>query len=497
MLRFKVYENGKPAKSMNLDGAHLLSADRVPLRAELRFTNGEIVCEPRSRGAAAIALMYPVKGRGRMMLETTRLLDRKEPYNLHIELARGQLMRISLKREDWGMYGFADGQTVYDLIDEAKKLLVDAMTAPDDLEAAELGDAAIAKSIDAGEAMSRFHAEVMLERPASPNNLARRPIGCRVTTLGPQPASPSVLKAYAQRFNEGFDFAAVPFSWRLLEPEEGNENPAPYDEFIHAMRQTRTPLWGKALVSFDERQMPQWLNKYEGNFEEVRARVVKRIKYVLKHFGMHIRAWEIVSGIHACNPLKFTFEQLMDLTRTAAMLVKQLSPRSKVIIGITQPWGEYYAGDPRSIPPYLYAEMAVETGISFDAIGLDLQFGGKESRLYTRDLMQCSSIIDQFAGLGKSIHISAAGTPSGGEPGELGSWREAWTEEVQAEWLRDFLKISLSKPFVETVCLTSLRDAPSGGHCDGVLHGDFSIKPAFRELVKFRKELRSRRDNVI
>src|SRR5436190_21164872 len=91
MLKFKVYENGAAARSLNLDGAHLLGADRAPIRADLRFANGELICEARARGAAALAIMWQVPGVGRVLLETPRLLERAAPYNLHVELAGGQL----------------------------------------------------------------------------------------------------------------------------------------------------------------------------------------------------------------------------------------------------------------------------------------------------------------------------------------------------------------------------------------------------------------------
>jgi threonyl-tRNA synthetase len=39
-------------------------------------------------------------------------MDRNEPYNLHVELARGRLMRISQKREDWGLFDFDEGESL-------------------------------------------------------------------------------------------------------------------------------------------------------------------------------------------------------------------------------------------------------------------------------------------------------------------------------------------------------------------------------------------------
>ena len=48
MLRFAVYRDGKPVDSVNLDGAYLVGSDGVPVRAEIEFQRGEIICRKRS-----------------------------------------------------------------------------------------------------------------------------------------------------------------------------------------------------------------------------------------------------------------------------------------------------------------------------------------------------------------------------------------------------------------------------------------------------------------
>jgi hypothetical protein len=493
MLRFKVFENGAPAKSVDLDGAHLLGSDRVPLRAEIKFAGGEIICEPRARGAAAIAIMWPVKGRGRIMLETTRLLERQRPYNLHVELARGHLMRISHKREDWGLYDFADGRPVYDQVDQAKAILVEAMTAPDDVKAAELADAAVSAGVKAGEAVALFHADVFLKRMANENRIAKRPMGCLLD-------GEKDCQSLVQPISKAFSFAVLPFSWRSLEPQEGEYRPEPLEQCVRSLRKAKIPIWGKSLLSFAPGDLPQWLHAWAKDYNRLRELAVKQIKFALKTFGVHVRAWEVIGGIHAYNTFSLTFEQLMDMTRVSATLVKQMSPRSKAIVGIVLPWGEYYGKDPKTIPPLLYAEMAVDSGINFDAFGLEMQFGLGRPGLYTRDLMQASAMLDRFGNLGKNLHVTAAGVPSSGGSAPGGSWQASWSEEAQAQWVREFYKVALSKPFVETVSWHALVDDPPAADAKqqpprsgGVLRADLTPKPAYQELLALRQTIKDLR----
>ena len=481
MLKFKVFENGAPAKSVNLDDAYLVGSDRVPLRVKMEFAKGEIRCDPRARGAAALSIMWPVEGIGRIMLETTRLLERTKPYNLHVELARGQLMRINQKREDWGLYDFTEGESIYQEIDAVRDQLITAITADDDVTATRHGDAAIAAGVKVGETVGIFHSDIILKRRHEDRKLARRPLGCGVdVSADPERWMPGLVEA--------FDFASLPFSWRALEPKENKYQTKPFDQWLRAIRHHKMPVRGRSLLSFKKEYLPSWVASLPKDYEQVRECVSKHLKYTLKQFGGRVRAWEVISGLHAHNTLHLSFEQIMELTRMSAILVKQMAPRSTAIVGIVSPWGEYYAHDARSIPPALYAEMVVQSGINFDAFGLEVRFGGGEPGLYVRDMMQISSMLDQFGKLGKPVHVTAAGVSSGGST-EGGTWHGEWSEQIQAQWLRDFYQIALSKPFVETVCWQILADDAADSHEGGVWRADLSHKPAYEEILSLRRRL--------
>ncbi len=492
MLRFKIFENGVPAKSADLEGAHLLGSERVPLRAELTFAAGELRCAPRARGAAALSIMWPVPGLGRMMMETPRLLERTEPYNLHVELARGQLMRISHKREDWGLYDYPEDGGIYGQIDAARDLLVAAMTAENDKIAAARADDALAAGVKAGEALSSLHAEIFLsKRRQSGEQPCETPLGCRLEPakcFGESTEGETDPETRIERIGDSFDFVSVPMSWRRTEPRDGQHVVEPVASWIRAIRERKMMVWGRSLLSFDAGDWPTWLKASAKNYDPLRDRVAKQLKHLLKHFAGQVHAWEIVSGIHASNPLKLSFEQIVDLTRTCAILAKQHAPKTSAIIGITLPWGEYYAKDPQTIPPLVYADMTIQSGIPFDGLGIEIRFGDGPSGQYMRDLMQISSLLDRFGNLGKPLHITAAGVPSEAPSTRFGAWRGPWSEDIQATWLREFSRMALSKPFVETVtwqCMADGAEHPGAG----LLRNDLSAKPALRELDSVRLSL--------
>ena len=494
-MRFDAYIGGKPATGLNLAGAYLVGSDGVPLRADIGFKNGQVVCNKRAQGPAGLSLLWDVSGFGRIMLETTRLPDEDRPYNLNVELARGRLMRIAQKQEDWGLSDLADVPDVEPDLGRARDLFIEALKAGDPVRSSAAADQSLRLACDASEKLSLYHADAFLTRRRQSGAFTRRTFGCSVDL-------PSTDDAYRKRLLEAFDFLSVPVIWRRIEPKEQEFNWSQLDAWIEWLTNNRVPIKASPLVAFNEANVPDWLYIWEHDFETVRDLVYDHINRVAERYGNYVQSWEVISGIHAENCFNFNFEQLMELTRMAATLIKQLSPRSTTIVDLIAPWGEYYARNQRTIPPLMYADMAVQSGINFDAFGMQFYFGVARDGMYVRDLMQISAMIDRFALLGKPLHITALQAPSGTDADqwdawggsasvtEGGYWHEDWNEDRQAQWLKDFVRIALSKPFVESITWRDLADYE--GHYlphGGLLTRDLTPKKAYKELLRIRKSI--------
>ncbi|MEE8170228.1 MAG: endo-1,4-beta-xylanase [Phycisphaerae bacterium] len=477
-----------------LAGAYMFGADGVPVRAEIEIKGGKIVCTKRSPGPAALSLLWNAGAFGTVMLETTRVQERDRPYVLPAELARGRLMRISQKREDWGLFDYPGADELYARVDQAKDRFIASMTAADEGTAMTIGVEAIRAAAEAGESLSMFHAGIFLDRRKSSKQFGARPLGCGVSLS-------QTGEAFRSRLIDAFDFVSLPLSWKLLEPTQGASNWDLVDPWVAWAHKNRMAVKASPLVSFYKSDLPDWVFLYEQDFDGVRDLIKAHIRRTVERLGPYVSSWDIVSGLHAHNTFNLSFEQIMELTRLSATLVKQIAPRSTAIVELVAPWGEYYAHNPRTVPPMLFADMAVQSGIPFDAFGLQFCFGAPQCGMYVRDMMQISAMVDRFANLGKPLHVTAVQVPSNVTPdpddhwkgahnaADAGCWRGPWTEPIQAEWLQGFLEVVFSKPFVETVCWRDLADTP--GHYlphGGLLRRDFTPKPAYERILAIRHE---------
>ncbi|MCK4659354.1 MAG: endo-1,4-beta-xylanase [Phycisphaerae bacterium] len=496
MLRFSVFPGGAVADKVDLSGAYLFGSDGVPLRADIELRKGQVMCRKRAPEPAALAILWSVGKSGKVLLQTTRLQERDKPYVLEVELLRGRLMHLLQKREEWGLADWEFTAEQDRRLAQCRDALIESFKADEPIKAAAIAQAGLECSVELGEHVALDNAAVLLDRRRHVGGFTRRVFGCAVNPRNPN-------EAVFKRLASAFDFAVLPLPWKLIEPNEQEFNWKPLDKCVEWLAKHRIPIKGSGLVCFrDENCIPDWLYIWEHDFETIRNLIYDHIRRVVNRYGNFIQVWDVISGIHATRCFAFSYEQLMELTRMSAAITRQLAPQATVIVDLVSPWGEYYARDQQTIPPLLYADVVVQSGISFDAFGLHLYFGMGQDGMYVRDLFQISAMLDRFALLGKPLHITATQVPSTstGKPDDAwkgqmsptagGVWRSPWDESVQADWLKGFCEIALSKPFVETVTWRDLSDQglhylPGGG----LLRADLSAKPAFERMVELRNNI--------
>jgi hypothetical protein len=492
VLKFLVFNDGLPLREFDVTPSYLIGQDEIPIRSQIKSSEGILYCQKSSDEAAAVAVLWEVKGCGKFLLQTTRLPDREKPYVLNLELARWRLMRIIQKIEDWGLFDYPQIEPINELIDGAKGFLIRALQneeAPG--KAAELADQSLALSMKAGETLAKFYSVRMLVPRLQSGNISRKLLGCRIVPAGsPESLSEELLST--------MNFFQIPISWQEFQPTRQQYNLNLLDRWFELLLKRKITIKLGTVISFSEENLPTWLKGKNVEFETLRDLVYDYLTSVANRYGKFIRSWTILSGIHFDNPFCLSFEQVLDITRLACIRAKQLCPRATSVIDIIYPWGEYYSGNARSIHPFMYADMVTQSGINFDAIGLKVPMGACHEGFYTRDFFQLSSLIDRYAILGKPIHLTVAApsevTQSAGDshqpPHCCGYWEEKWSPEIQGKWFELFFQTAISKPQVESITWDSIFDGnyepiPKSG----IFYADGTPKPIFSVMKDLQKKI--------
>lgn len=486
ILKFHVFRNGKAAEEFTVSGAYMFGVDSVPLRKPVKvsFKNGCINCERKGTESVGLSLLWPVEGCGHLLLSTTRLPERKNPYILNVELARAKLMEIIVKREEWGVFGASDKSM--ELVRQSERFFVDSLKNISNPEKASvLADKSLKKGILYAERLAGRHSELILGARCKNNSLNRHSLGCCIDP------DLMVSEQYRKRVFEMFGSVMIPMSWAKLEPERGEYDFDSIDRCIEGLAGRRLAVCAGPLLVFNKENLPKWILKGKANFEKIRESCYEFVHEVVARYSDHIHAWRVISGVNVHNIFGFNYEQVVEITRTATLAAKSSNGKSRKIIEILMPWGEYYTDGNDAIAPLMYADMVLQSGISFDAFGLEMHFGKDADGMRVRDMMQISSKLDSLGAMGKPLQITGVAIPdkpSGEEERAGGVWHKPWNAAVQAEWIEQFYKIALGKLFVASITYSVLADSGSEELAgSGLLNSELGAKKAFLSIAKLQK----------
>jgi hypothetical protein len=466
----------------------------VAVPADIAFRDGVLTMNRSDEQPMGISLLWDAGSVGAYHLETTRLQPRAKAYNLNVELARFRLMKIVQKQEDWNLFDFPKAERFNARFHESQGLFADALGKLDQPgEAAKLADQSLAISIDLSEQLAAFHCDLLINRRKASNNFVKHIFGCR--------CDPSVQNAkYRDMLAGSFDYAVMPMSWKSLQPEEGTFNTTPLDEWVELLTRKRMPIVAGPLIDLTDGHVPDWMYIWEHDFDTLRELAYEYVQRVVTRYRKAVAVWNICAGLNTNNVFTLNYEQIIELTRLLVSQVKTLIPNAKTLVTIKHPFGEFNARGRVGVPPMVYAEMVAQSGINFDAFGLELEMGIPTPGTYARDMFQISYMLDRFSTIGRPVFLTAATVPGRhgpdptdqtdgkSDPAAAGRWHRPWDPELQAEWMAGVYRTALSKPYVESIAwgeLADLRPAlPSGGLLDDML----KPKPAFTKLQELREQ---------
>ncbi len=484
MLRFAVYDETGLADSYPLNNAHLIGPDDVVVPGDVLFEDGHIVCRKKTSQAVGVEVLADAGQMGQLMLPTCLLPDRERPYVLNVELARHRIKMFIAKSEDWQMFDIAADHPAMLQWEKARQIFTRALTMPDPIKADQFARQALTFGIDATERLALAHADILLHR-----RYAQRPASS--TTLGVCIWPGRDSKPLRDIVSREFDVVSIPMRWRDLEVEEGSYNWEQVDRWVHWAQKQKKPVVGGPLLDFSHAATPQWMHVWQNDYDTCRDLAYDHIERVVQRYRGAVGLWNIASGLNANQNFRFTFEQMMDMARMAALVVRQARPGARILVELVQPFGDHLAFHKDSLPPARFVERLLQEGIRLDAIGIQLLFGNGTIGHTTRDLMQISNVIDRFAFLEQPILISALGAPSENIDPDGGYWHKHWTAESQGLWVSRVFAMMMSKPFVESVFWGELYDhhhaaLPMGG----LVSEEGKAKPALARLIGARRRLR-------
>jgi hypothetical protein len=221
------------------------------------------------------------------------------------------------------------------------------------------------------------------------------------------------------------------------------------------------------------------------------------VETAVGRYRKHVRRWHLTAASNVADVLKLSEDDLLWLNGRMAEAAWQVDPELELVIGVSQPWGEYMAAAERTHSPFVFADTLIRAGLKVAALDIEWAMGISPRGSYCRDLLDALRLLDLYAMLGTPLQVSLA-YPSSAEADPLadpalaasaGHWRDGYTPEAQADWAAEFAALAVCKPFVKSAYWSHLTDAePHQFPQCGLLDSAGRPKPALESLRRLRTE---------
>lgn len=491
VMRFLVH----PADILNdwpeVHQAYLSGMDGTIWATRIEIDGPHVLCRRANPDSGKLHVAWPVEGFGRPVLTTSSLPERPGSYLLVLELARGKIVQVRNQLAAWEGAGMVIPGDFLELHRAAHHLFAQAAASQDTIpQSAGFAQQSLEKACAAADALTRSYTRQRLETrqrqyPQLPTALA-----CE---LGDQPPEDD----WAATFLPAFNAAAVPVQWRFIEPEEGEYHWEPYDAQVEWCLANDLVLRGGPLLDLSPNGLPRWLWHWENDYWNLESFVCDFVETAISRYAGKIRVWELAARVNTGGGLALNEEQRLTIVAKTLEIARQVDIKSQFLIRIDQPWGEYQARGQHKLTPIHFSDALLRAGLGLAGINLEIAVGFSPRGTQSRDALDFSRLIDQWAGLGVPLQVTLAfPSASTGDPRltsdfevERNSWKLPWSEQAQADWIDLHLPLLLAKPSVVAVFWTHFTDAHAHRfpHA-GLLRPDNTRKLALDRIVGLRQE---------
>jgi hypothetical protein len=484
--------SGLNAESMRaLDRACMAGGpDNMPWPTTVRVENGRLNLRRSVDESGYLVVPWQIEHAGLLMGASATLMERPEPYNLALELARGKVNQVRSQSWDWQAGGLLVPPQLDEQIRSACSAFGSAIALAPLPASATLAQTALGLAYSAAHQLATAYEAQMLEMRHQRQERFDTLLGCRLGSRVPEGNGATALTQVCNA-------VSLPLSWSEIEPEEaGACRWEAQDALVDWACAQGCAVTAGPLLDFSSARLPGWLWLYERDLSSLASFMTGYVQAVVRRYRGKIRRWQLTAASNCANVLSLGEDELMWLTVHLVEAARKVDPALELIIGVAQPWGEYMVAEDRIHSPFIFADTLIRAGLNLTALDVELVIGVTPRGSYCRDLLDTSRLIDLYALLGVPLRITL-GYPSSSGPDpdadpdyriDAGRWHRPFAPDVQADWAEAFATMALCKPSVQGVFWTHFSDAePHQFPHAGLLDARTALKPVVQRLRGLRE----------
>jgi hypothetical protein len=424
-----------------------------------------------------------------MLIGTSTLMERDEPYVLEVELARGMVNTLRNQISQWESLGLNVPRSLQSQVLEATSDFARGATMQDDLSAAaEWAERSLATSALAMDRLAGEYARQALEIRRSQARPNTTWFGIRLDNDRPN-------ARVARELVKTFNMVALPISWRATEAVEGRRHWDDVDAQVDWAHSAGLRITAGPILELDDRGVPDWTYLWEGDFDNLLKFMLDHVRAVVERYRGKVHLWQVASRMTHGHALGLSEEARLQVAANAITAVRKLDPTTPLVVTFDQPWAEYLAYQHLDLAPLHFADALVRADLGLAGIGLEINVGYHPGGSLPRGPLAVSRLIDTWSQLELPLLVaftlpssSELDPRADGKVGVISSEKHSVTPDTQREWIERHIPLVLAKNAVQVVLWNQLSDAaphhyPHGGLFDAAE----KPKPALDALKKIRK----------
>ncbi len=255
--------------------------------------------------SGTVHLSATLPGLGQIVLHTSILMLRAEPYRLAAELVRGQANKLRNIRVEWERDGWRVSDQIESRSREVISHLCHCLHGCNDPSADEKSIATLIEVIRIGEEMAGEYGQWATQERLDLNIPTAVGLGL--------PASP-LERSSILRDAEGLDLLAVPIDWNTIQPDEGDEGWANLDRDVDEAVATGVPVRLGPILDFSLDRLPPNLVPFLHDPQTLVTLLIDTVETVVNRYADRVSQWVVTHRTNSTEILPFSDKEREILT---------------------------------------------------------------------------------------------------------------------------------------------------------------------------------------
>jgi hypothetical protein len=464
--------------------------DQSPVPTGLLVAPDRLVLTREQNESGFLVIPWPVEPFGTLVVSSTTLIQREEPYRLVLELARGKLNQVRAQAAEWHSQGVLTGTDFKLALTETTRLFGRAALAQTPAECDALAARVLEKAHGLADRLVRDYVEHQL-------TTRRASEGALDTRLSARYGRAPVGQAFTD-YERTFTAANVCFRWRDVEPAAGQYEWEEADAAVAAAQAAGLPVTIGPVIDLAPGMLPGWATAFQADLPAMATCMCDYLETVVSRYRDDVRRWIVCAGFNHADAFGLCDDDRLRLAFRLFEAAAQVDPNLELILSVAQPWGDYQVSDDQTISPVTFPDDLIRAGVRLKAVELEFRIGARPRGSLPRDLLDTARILDVFGMVGPDLEVvlslpAADGTDPRAADHEQSVWRAGWetgpTPEGQAEWGASVAALALAWPKVRSVTWDNWSDAdPHLIPFSGLLDASGVPRPLLARLHGLRTE---------